>query len=88
MNIFDIDIAMYSLIDDETGEIKDYEAFEALQMERNAKIENTALWIKTLVAEGKAIREEEKALAERRRRAESRIESLKNYLACFIGREV
>ena len=80
MNIYEIDNAMFSLIDEETGEIKDYEAFEELQMQREEKIENTALWYKNLIAESKAIREEEKALAERRKSLEHRAESLKNFV--------
>ena len=59
MNIYEIDNAMMSLIDEETGEIKDFTAFEELQMQREEKIENVALWYKNLVAESKAIREEE-----------------------------
>lgn len=80
MNIYEIDNAMFSLIDEETGEIKDFEAFEELQMQKEEKIENTALWYKNLVAESKAIREEEKALAERRKSLEHRAESLKNFV--------
>ena len=80
MNIYEIDNAMFSLIDEETGEIKDYEAFEELQMQREEKIENTALGYKNLVAESKAIREEEKALAERRKSLENKAESLKNFV--------
>ena len=80
MNIYEIDNAMFSLIDEETGEIKDYEAFEELQMQRKEKIENTALWYKNLVAESKAIREEEKALAERRKSLENKAENLKNFI--------
>lgn len=80
MNIYEIDNEMLSLIDEETGEIKDYEAFEELQMQREEKIENTALWYKNLVAESKAIREEEKALAERRKSLENKAESLKNFV--------
>lgn len=80
MNIYEIDNEMLSLIDEETGEIKDYEAFEELQMQREEKIENTALWYKNLIAESKAIREEEKALAERRKSLEHRAESLKNFV--------
>lgn len=81
MNIYEIDAAMLSLVDEETGEIKDYEAFEALQMERDTKVENMALWYKNLIAEGKAIREEEKTLAERRRGCENKAERLKDYLS-------
>ena len=80
MNIYEIDNAMFSLIDEETGEIKDYEAFEELQMQKEEKIENVALWYKNLVAESKAIREEEKSLAERRKTLEHRAESLKNFV--------
>lgn len=80
MNIYEIDNAMFSLIDEETGEIKDYEAFEELQIQKEEKIENTALWYKNLVAESKAIREEEKALAERRKSLENKAESLKNFV--------
>ena len=80
MNIYEIDNAMFSLIDEETGEIKDYAAFEELQMQKEEKIENTALWYKNLVAESKAIREEEKALAERRKSLENKAENLKNFI--------
>ena len=80
MNIYEIDNALLSLIDEETGEIKDFEAFEELQMQREEKIENTALWYKNLIAESKAIREEEKALAERRKTLENRAERLKDYV--------
>ena len=80
MNIYEIDNEMFSLIDEETGEIKDYEAFEELQMQREEKIENVALWYKNLIAESKAIREEEKALAERRKSLENKAENLKNFI--------
>ena len=80
MNIYEIDNAMFFLVDEETGEIKDYEAFEELQMQKEEKIENTALWYKNLVAESKAIREEEKALAERRKSLENKAEQLKDYV--------
>ena len=80
MNIYEIDNAMFFLVDEETGEIKDYEAFEEMQMIPEEKIENTALWYKNLIAESKAIREEEKALAERRKSLENKAESLKNFV--------
>lgn len=81
MNIYEIDAAILSLVDEETGEIKDFEEFANLQMERETKVENIALWYKNLIAEGKAIREEEKTLAERRRICENKAERLKAYLS-------
>ena len=80
MTIYEIDARMAGLIDPETGELLDYEAFASLQMERDTKSENMALWYKDLTAEAKAIREEEKALAERRKSAENKAERLKGYL--------
>ena len=57
MNIYEIDNAMFSLIDEETGEIKDFEAFEELQMqkeekalaERRKSLENKAESLKNFV---------------------------------------
>lgn len=80
MTIYEIDSSIAELLDPDTGELLDYEAFAALQMEREAKIENMALWYKDLSAEAKAIRDEEKALSERRKHAESKAERLKEYL--------
>ena len=67
MRIYEIDKAIEELIanavNPETGElILDNEALDALQMERDQKIENLALYVKDLTATAKAIREEEKAL--------------------------
>lgn len=81
LNIYEINQAILSLIDEETGEILDGEAFDQLQMEREAKLENVACWIKNLVAEGAALRAEEVNLAERRKAVERKVERLKAYLA-------
>lgn len=81
MTIYDIDNAITDLIDPETGEILDYEAFADLHMERDKKVENMALWYKELNAESTAIRNEEKALADRRKALENKAERLKDYLA-------
>lgn len=80
MSIYEIDAAITSLVDDETGEISDEEAFDALQMERDVKVENIGLYYKDLTAEAKAIKEEEQALAARRKSAEAKAERLKNLL--------
>lgn len=80
MNIYEIEQAIMDLIDPETGEIADFEALDALSMARDEKIENVALWIKNLAAESKAIRDEEKSLAERRKAAETKADGLQRYL--------
>lgn len=79
MTIYEIDAAITALAD-EYGDIADFETFDALMMQRNEKIENVALWIKNLVAEAKAIKEEEDRLRKRRQAAETKIENLKGYL--------
>jgi len=80
MSIYEIEQEIMALVDPETGEITDYESLGKLNMAREDKIENIALWIKNLNAEAKAIREEEKSLAERRKSAENKSASLEKYL--------
>ena len=60
MTLYEIDNRLLSLVDEETGEITDLEKFSELQMARDEKIENCALWFKNLKAESEAIRNEEK----------------------------
>lgn len=81
MKLYEIDNAILECIDLETGEIIDTDMLEALQMERDAKIENVACWIKDLKAEAEAIKAEKLALAERQKVAENKVESLKKWLA-------
>ena len=73
MSLYHIDQELENLIDHETGEVLDFDAFEALQMARDAKIEGVLCWTKNLAAEAKAIREEEKELAERRKKLEHKL---------------
>lgn len=80
MNIYEIDQKILEMVDPETGEIMDWDAFDALQMERNAKIENLACWIKNLSATAKEIREEELRLQERRKNLERMVETRKAWL--------
>ena len=80
LSLYEIDRALEALVDEETGEIKDFDAFEDLQMERDKKIENVACWTKNLDAEAKAIRAEELSLAERRKSLEKKRERLMEYL--------
>ena len=77
-SLYDIDTRLYSLLDEETGEITDVEAFEKIQLERDEKIENIALWVKKLKAE-------KLAFAERQKAAEKKIDSLKRLLSDALG---
>ena len=87
MTLYEIDNEIMNCVDMETGEVIDTDKLNDLQMERDAKIENVALWIKELKAEAEAIKNEKQALAERQRVAENKAESLKNWLAYALNGE-
>lgn len=87
MTLYEIDQQMESLVDPETGELLDYEAFEQLHMERTDKLENMALWYKELIAKAQAIKAEADVLTERRRAIERKAERLKEYLGLALNGE-
>ena len=81
MTIYEINEQILNCIDLETGEIIDIDKLNELELERDAKIENVACWIKELKAEAEAIKAEKLVLAERQKVAENKAESLKKWLA-------
>lgn len=88
MTLYEIDAAILSCTDQETGEIIDPEKLNSLQMEREKKIENVALWVKDLRAEADAIGSEIKSLSARKRAAEGKIERLRAWLSEALGGEL
>ncbi len=86
-SLYEIEQAMLDCVDMETGEVIDAAQLDALQMERTAKLENVALWIKNLESDVEAYKAEMEAFMERRKAAERKIESLKTYLANALGGE-
>ena len=97
MTLYDIDAQIAALdgaaeddmlIDEETGELVSVtQALDALRMEREAKLENVACWVKNLIAEADAIREEENRLVKRRKAAETKAANLKAWLLAAMTRE-
>lgn len=87
MSIYEIDDSILSLVDMETGEIEDEKRFDELQMERTQKVENIGCLYKNLVAEAKAMREEEANLARRRKAVENRAGRIKNLLVYALKGE-
>ena len=85
MTVYEIDCAILDLVDEETGEVKDFEAFEQLQMERGKKIDNIGCWIKDLHAEVNAIGEEMKALKKRAEQSQKKADSLTGYLERILN---
>ena len=76
MTLWEIDQGIMACLDAETGEIIDPEMLTALSMEREAKLENVACWIKNLRAEAAAIKAEKDALAKREKAAAKKAEDL------------
>lgn len=67
--------------DPETGELLNALEWDALNMAYEEKVENIACYIKNLTSDIAAFKEEEKALAMRRKQAERKVEYLKSLLA-------
>ena len=80
MKLYEINEALMNCIDEDTGEITDLGSYEALNIEREDKLENIALWVKNLTADVQAYKAEKAAFAEKQARAEKKIESLKALL--------
>lgn len=95
MTLYEIEEALASCVklddtravDTETGEIIDLEAIEALEMQREEKLENVAKWIKNLKADAVAYKAEKMAFAERQKAAERKIESLEWYLLNHLDKK-
>ena len=79
-NLYDIQRGITDCVDEETGEVIDFEKLSALTMELSEKIENIALWIKNLEADAEAFKKEEEAFEERKKAAANKAESLRRYL--------
>ena len=84
MKLYEINSELENLIDTETGEIADIAFFEQLSMERTAKIEGIALFIKNLDSDAAALKAEETALYERRRVAENTAARLRAFLTSML----
>ncbi|KAK9680654.1 Siphovirus Gp157 [Popillia japonica] len=85
MNLYEIDEAIMNCVDMETGEIVDSDKLAELQIARDDKVEGVGCWIKNLLAEAKALKEEKGILAARQKTCENKAESLKEYLSSALG---
>ena len=85
--LYDIDQDILDCVDLETGEILDTEKLDALQMEREAKLEGVALWIKDMKAEAEAVKAEADKLTTRKKALDNKIEGLKTWLLVALDGE-
>ena len=87
MTLYEIDAQLSALIDEETGEITDLDAWDGLQLDHTKKCENIALYYKNLIAEAEAIKAEETKLYERRKAIENKAARLFEYLKYALNGE-
>jgi hypothetical protein len=88
MNLYEINEQLLELIEareyaEDSLELE--EAITELKMIRGDKIENIALYIKSLKADSEAIKAEEKKLAERRKAVDNKADRLQNYLQAMLN---
>lgn len=75
------------IVDEETGEILNGDELDKIEIERNEKIENIALWIKNLNSDAEAYEKEEKAFASKKKTAKNKAEWLKGLLEFNLAGE-
>ena len=82
MTLREIDQAILSLFDPETGDLLDEDGieFELLQMEREDKIKNTALYFRQLAGEAKVLADEIAGLQKKKKVTENKMRWLKYLL--------
>lgn len=85
--LYEIDQDILDCVDAETGEILDAEKLDALQMEREHKLEGVSLWVKDLSAEAAAVKEEADKLTARKRALDNKITALKSWLLIALDGE-
>lgn len=85
--LYEIDNDILACVDKETGEIVDTEKLEALEIEREKKIEGVILWRKDLMAEAEAVKNEARNLSNRARALDNKAEQLKSYIDYILHGE-
>lgn len=80
MTLYEIDQGILGCIDPETGEISDFEKFDALQMARDIKIENVAHLITNYEGDIKLCVAQIQAFEDEIGKVENRIESIKRQI--------
>lgn len=85
--LYEIENDILALIDPETGEITDFEAFEHLQLDREKKFENAAMLIKNCKADIEAYKAEKAIFDKKIDRAQKTIESVTRFLSEALGGE-
>ena len=84
-HIYEIDERIKSLVDDETGEIHEFDLLLELNLERDYLIEHAALAVKNLEATVGALKAEIKHLTDKRDAAQKQADKLREGLLRYLG---
>lgn len=72
-------------IDDETGEILNIDELDALQLEKDTKVENICLLIKNLRSDAEAYKAEKNSFEQKRKAAENKADRLTAYVQYILA---
>lgn len=87
MTLYEIDAALETTFDAETGEILDSELMDKLEMERKDKITNIIHWIKNLESDAEQLKAEKQAFEKRQKSCENKANQLRAYLEKYLNGE-
>ena len=73
------------VIDEETGEILNFDELDALQLEKNTKVENICLLIKNLRSDAEAYKNEKNSFEQKRKQAENKADRLTAYVQYILA---
>lgn len=85
--LYEIDKAILDCIDMETGEVIDIDKFDSLEIQREQKLENIALYIRNLKSDVEEFKKEKENFVKKQRVAENKIKSLTSYLDFALNGE-
>jgi len=84
-SLYEINQQILECIDLETGEILEGSKYNELELAKEEKLENIALYYKNMLSEAEALKAEKNAFAEREKQARAKAESLKKLLDNELG---
>ena len=86
-SLFELNKAIedFELEVNEDGEVLNIDELDELKLAREDKIEGIGLWVKNLEAEKAAVKAEKNIMADREKRLEKKIDSLKGYLSMALN---
>lgn len=86
-SLYDINNEILECLDPETGEIIDIEKFEGLEIEKEKKIENIALYYKNQLSDAEQYKAEKEQFYKKEKVAKNKAENAKKLLSEYLAGE-